>query len=149
VVVGVHEDREGLLVLAVDAEGLASFFLGSGEARQEEGGEDGYDGDDDQEFYEGKRSAGLGRTGLLALQAGQLHGLLCASRREKANRELARKNAESAKRARRPGITFGPNLKPGGFSRLDPVMPDAGGFWQNEDTNAVGWSNRFYGVSYP
>jgi len=42
-----------------------------------------------------------------------------------------------------------PHLAPGSFSTLDSVLTDAGGFWQYQDTNAVGLSSRFYRLSYP
>jgi len=29
------------------------------------------------------------------------------------------------------------------------VTADAGGFWQYQDTNAVGWRNRLYRLSFP
>jgi len=42
-----------------------------------------------------------------------------------------------------------PNLSAGSFSPLDSVTPDAGGFWQYQDTTAVGLNSRFYRLSYP
>ena len=41
------------------------------------------------------------------------------------------------------------NLNPGAFNPLDSVTPDAGGFWQYEDTNTIGINSRFYRLSYP
>jgi uncharacterized delta-60 repeat protein len=42
-----------------------------------------------------------------------------------------------------------PNLSFGGFSPLDSVMTDGGGFWQYLDTNAAGVNRRVYRLSYP
>jgi hypothetical protein len=42
-----------------------------------------------------------------------------------------------------------PDLGPGSFGALGPVTTDVGGFWQFQDTNAVGLNMRFYRLSYP
>jgi len=54
VVVDVHKDGECLLVLAIDAKGLASFFFGARESGQEHCGQDSDDSDYDQELDEGE-----------------------------------------------------------------------------------------------
>ena len=42
-----------------------------------------------------------------------------------------------------------PSLNPASFSTYDSVLPDAGGFWQYQDTNTAGVNTRFYRLAYP
>jgi uncharacterized delta-60 repeat protein len=46
-------------------------------------------------------------------------------------------------------ISTSGNLTLGSFGFLDSVTPDASGFWEYEDSSAVGINSRFYRLSFP
>ena len=58
IVARIHQVCQQQLLLIVDALGATGFFLCFGQSRQEHGGQDGNDGNDDQQLNESESSSG-------------------------------------------------------------------------------------------